>query len=590
MIYRSYWPLDEAHVLDGDADFAGVIAVGRPELLKAGFLADARNMRLDSRGGYGVRPAVRALRWATVNGQPLLDMRVLRAVRYMHPTTRSIKVLICLSSRLIYTMSPGEGFYSYGPLPGTGTIERVEFVQLPNGLVAFVVTNGVAQTYVFDHHGLTWSAPPSPMTPGNEPIPPARHGVYWQSRLFVLDGRDSPERRNTIWVGDFGFGREAYEGSSTYQSFRIYGSGDDEIVALHPFSDNRMLVFKRNSVHLLANVRGTNADLAASARSDLVTSAWGAIGPDSIVQHGVRVFVLSGTRRALMVLRVSDTGWVQPDEPPLSDPVNTWFEDINWARADHAVMTVHADRLYLSVPSARSQTNDTLLVYNLLTGQWESRDSLPVTGFFTYDTPTENGRLGMVLYLPEGDPRYSGGAAWFGSWGEFTSDEYPAGESPWWQEVPFTSQLTTRAYVVPDRMESRVVSLTWAEKGMDSRYRVQITSGSSVLERVNDVREASANGWVHPWNRPARDPTNANDDARDPDRVDWTEYPNGFLLKSGFKVSPRLRHEHWTVRSSPAVSHQVRFTVERGLPRFFGLRIWMRRAALRSTVTTPETT
>lgn len=590
MIHRAYWPNDDAHALDGDADFQGVLATGRPELLKPGYLADARNMRRDVLGGYVVRPAARALRWAAPSGAPMLDQRIVRAVRYVHPTTRASKVLLVLSSRLVYTVSPGEGVYSYGPLPGTGTLRRVEFAQLPNGLVAFVTTDAGVETYVFDHHTLTWSAPPAPQVPGNERLPPSGHGVYWQSRLFVLDGRKSPERRNTIWVGDFGYGRDAYEGSSTYQSFRLFGSGDDEVVALLPFSDQRLLVFRRNSIFVLTGVRGTNEQIVQAANADLITGAWGAVGPDGMVLYGGHVFVLSGTRRALMLLRVTDTGWVQADEAPLSDRVTAWFEDINWAAADQAMMMVHDQRLYLAVPTGTARTNNRVYVYNLLTQEWESRDDLPVAGYFTYDTAIQPGQLGMVMYLPEGSEFYSGGAGWLAGWVDHDQDEYPLGEAPWWQTRGIPASLTTRAFFLPDRMESRVVSVSWVEESVDARYRTRLLSGNDADERVWDVREISPNGWEYPWDRPARKADNSDDDARDAGRVDWGEYPTGFKLGGGFLLAARKRQQHWNRRSRPAVSHQLSLTVERGLLRFFGLRFWMRRAALRSTAVSMEPT
>jgi hypothetical protein len=252
-------------------------------------------------------------------------------------------------------------------------------------------------------------------------------------------------------------------------------------------------------------------------------------------------------------------------------------------------MSIHDSRLYLAVPTGASRENDTLMVLNLLTGEWESRDNLPVTGFFTYDLFTERGRLGLVMYVPEGSTYYSGGAGWLATWRGMVADEYPASASPWWQEVPISAEMTTRSFFIPERAECRVTSVTWVEEGMDSAYEVDLITRGSVLRRVNDVRWASDNGWTHPWNRTARDTTNANDDARDPDRIDWAEYPSGFKLGSGFLLTARSRHEHWSVRTAPAVAHQLVFRVTRGLARFFGLRMWLRRASLRSTAVAAET-
>jgi hypothetical protein len=586
MIFRAYWPNDDAHQLAGDAGWVGVVSAGRPELLKEGLLSEARNMRWRQDGSYGVRPAICGLRWAGPNGAPFLDQHVLRAVRYVHPTTRQVKVLLCLSSGWIYTVSQGEGAYSFGTLPISG-LSEIRFAQVVNGLVAFAVSGGVPYTYVFNHNSLTWSAPPAPTVPGNEPIPPSRLGMYWQNRLFVLDGRESPERRDTIWVGDFGYGPDAYQGSATYQSFRVHSPVEDQIVALVPFSDSRMLVFKRNSVHLISEVHGTNEELVANARVTLVTSEWGAAGTDAVVQLGSDVLVLSATRRALMRLQVSDTGWVAPAPAAVSDRVQPWFDAINWGYADRAHLTVHENRVYLAVPTGTATWNNTLLVYNLLTGEWESRDDLPVNGFVVCDTGGRQNVLGLVMQLPDENEFYGGPVGWLAEFREEEQDEYPAGASPWWQRRAITGRLRTRGYTLPEYPESRLRALTWVERGLDSRYEVKVISGSASLSKVVEVREKTGTGWLYPWDRPARAADNSGNDAMDGARVDYGMRPTGFRLGSGFWGLPRTRHEAWMLRGPAAASHQVEFATQRGRAAFFGLRTWLRRSSMRSTQSEP---
>jgi hypothetical protein len=586
MIFRAYWPNDDAHQLAGDSGWMGVVSAGRPELLKEGFLADARNMRWRPDGSYGVRPGICALRWAGINGAPFLDQRILRAERYVHPTTRSSKVLLALSSGWIYTVSAGQGPFGLGTLPGPAPSE-VRFAQTATGLVAFAVQEGVPATYVFDHNTLTWITPPAATVPGNEPLPPGKLGVYWQNRLFVLDARQSPERRDTIWVGDFGYGMDAYQGSSTYQSFRVHSPVEDEIVALVPFSDNRMLVFKRNSVHLVANVRGTNEELVANAQISLVTTEWGAAGPDAVVQHGPDVLVLSATRRGLMRLQVSDTGWVAAAPQPVSDRVQPWFDRINWGYTRTAQLTVHENRLYLAVPTGTATWNNSLFVFNFLTNEWESRDDLPVNGFVVVDAPGRDRVLGLVMQLPEANEFYDGQVAWLAEFREVEQDEFPQGSPPWWQRRAIPGWLRTRGYVFPEQPESRLRALTWMERGLDPRYQVTVNSGPLAQSRLVDVRERTSNGWLHPWDRPKRDANNAGDDAMDPARADYGTRPTGFRLGSGFWAKPRETHEAWLLRGGAAASHQVDLEILRGRVAFFGLRVWAYRSSIRSTQTKP---
>jgi hypothetical protein len=68
---------------------------------------------------------------------------------------------------------------------------------------------------------------------------------------------------------------------------------------------------------------------------------------------------------------------LQNTEAPLSDAINDQIQLINWAYASNAVATFWNNRYYLAVPTGTSTTNNTVLVFNFLNGEWESVDTFP---------------------------------------------------------------------------------------------------------------------------------------------------------------------------------------------------------------------
>lgn len=150
--------------------------------------------------------------------------------------------------------------------------------------------------------------------------------------------------------------------------FRIASGGADFIVALQPFSEDNLVAFARNSIHL---VRGVGADLA-NATVQEITREVGCVSRKSIAQVGNQIFFLSDN--GVYGVAFEDLYNLRGATVPLSEAINPLIARINKPYAGNAVGVYHDNRYYLAVPLDTSTVNNTILVYNFLNQGWESVD------------------------------------------------------------------------------------------------------------------------------------------------------------------------------------------------------------------------
>lgn len=168
-----------------------------------------------------------------------------------------------------------------------------------------------------------------------------------------------------------------------YGQFRFNAGTADFNVGLHSFSDDKLIVFNRNSIHLVGG-----ADQSATVQ--LITNEVGCVARQTIVQIGNNVFFLSDN--GLYGANFQDLYNLRGNEVPLSSPINPAIELINKDIWDKSVGVYFDNRYYLAVPLnekvvtvdsngvsstriIRAQANNAILIFNLLNKQWESIDT-----------------------------------------------------------------------------------------------------------------------------------------------------------------------------------------------------------------------
>ena len=151
-----------------------------------------------------------------------------------------------------------------------------------------------------------------------------------------------------------------------YGQFRFNAGKADFNVGLHSFSDDKLLVFNRNSIHLVGGA-------GQGAKVQLITDEVGCVARQSIIQVGNNVLFLSDN--GVYGANFQDLYNLRGNEVPLSSPINPVIQRINRDVWDKSVGVYFDNRYYLAVPLDGSTVNNAILIFNFINKQWESIDT-----------------------------------------------------------------------------------------------------------------------------------------------------------------------------------------------------------------------
>ena len=223
------------------------------------------------------------------------------------------------------------------------------------------------------------------------PAPP--FAIYHQRRLimpfkFVSTGTDTFETRNILdeVIASDILDTDTYD--QVYAQYRFNAGTSDFVVALHSFAEDRLLVFNRNSIHIVTNT----TDLKG-ASTQILTDEVGCVARKSIEQIGNQVIFLSDN--GVYGTQFLDEYNLRGTETPLSEPINESIQRINKNAQENAVAVYFDNRYYIAVPLDSSTNNNAILIYNFLNKQWESIDTVNDANY----------HVSNLLVLGEGDKR-----------------------------------------------------------------------------------------------------------------------------------------------------------------------------------------
>ena len=233
-------------------------------------------------------------------------------------------------------------------------------------------------------------------------MPAPAWAIYHQRRLWMpfnytmtgVSGNPTITSRNVrdeLIASDI-LDQDTYD--QIQNQFKIASGSADYIVAVQPFAEDNLIVFCRNSIHL---IRGVGADLGNSTVQE-ITREVGAVSRKSIVQVGNQILFLSDN--GVYAVDFDQLYNLRGATLPLSEPVNPLMARINRSYASNAIGIYHDNRYYLAVPLDSSTVNNTVLVYNFLNQGWESIDVINdarwnITGFVRSGAGTTN-RLHVI--------------------------------------------------------------------------------------------------------------------------------------------------------------------------------------------------
>jgi hypothetical protein len=298
----------------------------------------------------------------------------------------------------------------YIPDNGSVTTDGNQTVNLADGIEFYI---DAAKTTEHATDGESLSATPVftkqvSVGLGFSHMPAPEYATYHQRRLVmpfkytVNDAEDSFTYRKVldeVITSDI-LDSDTYD--QIYAQFRFNAGTADFNVGLHSFSDDKLLVFNRNSIHLVGGA-------GQSAATQLITNEVGCVARKTIIQVGNNVLFLSDN--GVYGANFQDLYNLRGNEVPLSSPINSIIQRINRDVWDKSVGVYFDNRYYLAVPlneevvtaqvgtaqvgqpgdsnfvaassnfvaASRSikiaQVNNAILIFNLINKQWESIDT-----------------------------------------------------------------------------------------------------------------------------------------------------------------------------------------------------------------------
>lgn len=159
-----------------------------------------------------------------------------------------------------------------------------------------------------------------------------------------------------------------------YANFRFNAGTADFINGLHSFSDDTLIVFNRNSIHLIQNSTVLN-----QATSKLLTDEIGCLARKSIQQIGNQILFLSDN--GVYGIGFIEGYQLRGIQVPLSESIQATVDRINKEHRSKALSVYFDNKYYLAVPLDNSSSNNAIIVYNFLNQQWESVDTVSVSNY-----------------------------------------------------------------------------------------------------------------------------------------------------------------------------------------------------------------
>jgi hypothetical protein len=374
--YRSYGNLDDQVQSEGDRGFRGIDSYKEKTSLEGGFVEKSENMRLigdlaETRKGIDFLAGSVTL---TYNGS---DERVFASTLFSDPATGVEFVVVATKTKAIIWNDANNSGIAID-YPGSEVVaagDGASFVQSMEKLILFRGKNKTPLEWDGDYSSPTDFVVKANGSPGAGRIqcPNTDFGVFFRNRLIIPQPTDS---NYTVLMSDLLDTDNYYPAES---QFRINKGSADKLVGFYPYQEDQLIVFMRNSIHMINNIATTSA-----ANTYEITRQHGCVARKSIAQSGPQTFFLSdngvivlspGTDPAKgLGVAISK---VSGETIPMTQPIQDQFDDVNFAHADKSCGVVFDNKYFLAVPTGSSTVPNAIFVFSLLSNSWISVDSYP---------------------------------------------------------------------------------------------------------------------------------------------------------------------------------------------------------------------
>ena len=180
------------------------------------------------------------------------------------------------------------------------------------------------------------------------------------NRLF---GVGSSSGRNTLYCSDI-LDASIWDSAN---SAIINGDDGDEITAIVPYYQNRIIVFKKRRIFQVTIPPDMTS--AADWTIQLVSNNTGCVAEGSAVQVNSDIFFLSDDGIRSLIRSAADD--FTSVGLPVSEVVKDVIQSINSAKIGICTAHFYDNRYFLAFPTESNDANDTILVYNTILQAFE---------------------------------------------------------------------------------------------------------------------------------------------------------------------------------------------------------------------------
>lgn len=317
------------------------------------------------------------------------------------------RFIICLSGS-IYVI--GDGYSDKIPTAYTiGLKDRAYFIQAANKVYLFLgeqTTEEPRRPMVWDFGGDGFVAIPAPGVkveaegvegdPDYKPpimwdaAPAGRRPVYHIGRLWMWINSDEVAASDILDFNNWDL---------TLRRYAINFGDGNRGTALHPMGRNEILACKTRSISILSNLN--DAELANISRLSLSDTV-GVVSEGGICSDGSQAWFMS--YEGIWYLFRNEYGQLQLGPSPISLPVQSLIDRINWAEASKIDSVVHDNYVLFAVPLDGSPENNAVIVYDRLlrtfVGLWDG-EMMRLNRFIVKDDKlhfvTHEGRIKVMF-------------------------------------------------------------------------------------------------------------------------------------------------------------------------------------------------
>ena len=380
--YEEYGPLDTPAITEGDVGFVGMNSYLEPTSLQPGMVADSQNMVLEGDTAT-VRKGIDFLAGGvtlTYNGT---DEMVFCTTIFSDPATGEEFLAAATKDKVILWNDDNTSGINID-YPGSevvATADNASFVQNFEKLILFRGTAKRPLEWDGNHSSPTdFVVKTSSPSGAGAFCPNSPYGISFRNRLIIANpvttnptGGDS---NYSVFMSDL---LDSNNFTAADSQFRINKGSADFLVGFIPYQEDQLIVFFRNSIHLINNVATTSA-----ANVYEITRQHGCVARKSIAQSGPQTYFLSDNGVVVLSPGVDPAkglgvaiSKVQGETIPLTRPIQDQFADVNYAAADKACGVVFDNKYFLAVPTGSSTVPNKIFVFDLLSSQWSSVDDYP---------------------------------------------------------------------------------------------------------------------------------------------------------------------------------------------------------------------